>query len=78
MSSRRGASSHVHNPFLILTSPNADEVSGDAYGFVLVYSGNFTAEIAANQFDTARAVVGLNSEGFAWKLGAGEEFTTPE
>lgn len=78
MSSRRGASSHVHNPFLILTSPRADEVSGDAYGFVLVYSGNFTAEIAANQFDTARAVVGLNSEGFAWKLGAGEEFTTPE
>ena len=78
MSSRRGASSHVHNPFLILTSPNADETSGDAYGFVLVYSGNFTAEIAANQFDSARAVVGLNPEGFSWKLGAGEEFTTPE
>ena len=78
MSSRRGASSHVHNPFLILTSPNADEVSGDAYGFVLVYSGNFSAEIAANQFDTARAVIGLNPESFGWELGANEEFTTPE
>lgn len=78
LSSRRGASSHVHNPFLILTSPSADEVSGDAYGFVLVYSGSFSAEIAANQFDTARAVIGLNPESFAWQLGAGEEFTTPE
>ncbi|MBQ3231101.1 MAG: alpha-galactosidase, partial [Clostridia bacterium] len=78
MSSRRGASSHVHNPFLILTSPTADETSGDAYGFVLVYSGSFTAEIAANQFDSARAVIGLNPEAFSWKLEAGEEFTTPE
>ncbi len=78
MSSRRGASSHVHNPFLIMTSPSADEVSGDAYGFVLVYSGSFMSEIAANQFDSARAVIGLNPEAFRWKLEAGDEFTTPE
>ncbi len=78
MSSRRGASSHVHNPFLILTSHNADEASGEAYGFVLVYSGSFSAEIAANQFDTARAVIGLNPENFTWKLDTGCEFTTPE
>ncbi len=78
MSSRRGASSHVHNPFLILTSPRADETSGDAFGFVLVYSGSFTAEIAANQFDTARAVIGLNPDSFRWKLLPGETFTTPE
>ncbi len=78
MSSRRGASSHVHNPFLIMTSKNADEVSGEAYGFVLVYSGCFTAEVEGNQYDTARAVIGLNPESFGWELGAGEEFTTPE
>lgn len=78
MSSRRGASSHVHNPFLILTSRSADETSGDAYGFVLVYSGSFSAEIAANQFDTARAVVGVNPDNFTWKLDSGKEFTTPE
>ena len=78
LSSRRGASSHVHNPFLIMTSPSADEISGDAYGFVLVYSGCFMAEIAANQYDSARAVIGLNPESFGWELDAGEEFTTPE
>ncbi len=78
LSSRRGASSHVHNPFLILTSPNTDEVSGDAFGMVLVWSGSFTAEIAANQYNSARAVIGINSDNFAWLLGENEEFTTPE
>lgn len=78
MSSRRGASSHVHNPFLILTDPKTDETSGDAFGFVLVYSGSFAVEIAGNQFDTSRAVIGLNPENFGWNLEAGEEFTTPE
>ena len=78
MSSRRGASSHVHNPFLIMTSKNADEESGEAYGFVLVYSGSFTAEVEGNQYDTARAVIGLNPESFGWELDPNEEFTTPE
>ncbi len=78
LSSRRGASSHVHNPFLIMTSPNADETYGDAYGFVLVYSGCFMAEVEGNQFDTARAIMGLNPEAFGWELESGEEFTTPE
>ncbi|MDD4164378.1 MAG: alpha-galactosidase [Eubacteriales bacterium] len=78
MSSRRGASSHVHNPFLIMTSPSANETSGDTYGFVLVYSGSFTAEVAANQFSSARTIIGLNSEEFGWKLHSGESFTTPE
>jgi len=78
MSSRRGASSHVHNPFLIMASPTADEVSGEVFGFVLVYSGSFTAEVAGNQFSATRTVIGLNNEEFGWKLNSGESFTTPE
>ena len=78
LSSRRGASSHVHNPFLIMTSKNASEDSGDAYGFVLVYSGSYLCEAAANQFDTARVMMGLNPEDFSWTLGKGESFFTPE
>lgn len=78
MSSRRGASSHVHNPFMILTSPTADETSGDVYATVLVYSGNFTAEAAPGQFDVTRAMIGLNPEEFSWKLNPGEDFYTPE
>lgn len=78
LDSRRGASSHVHNPFLILTSPGANETAGDVYAQVLVYSGSFTAEATANQFDTVRTVIGLNPEEFSWKLESGESFFTPE
>ena len=40
----RGASSAQHNPFLALRRPTTDEAHGEAYGFSLVYSGNFLAE----------------------------------
>ena len=41
--SRRGSSSHQHNPFVALLSKDANEDHGDVYGFSLVYSGNFAA-----------------------------------
>jgi hypothetical protein len=39
--SRRGSSSHQHNPFFALTGPDANEDHGAVYCFNLVYSGNF-------------------------------------
>ena len=44
VSSARGASGAQHNPFLALRRPTTDEAHGEAYGFSLVYSGNFLAE----------------------------------
>ncbi len=41
--SRRGSSSHQHNPFFALTGPDTNEDHGAVYGFNLVYSGNFLA-----------------------------------
>ncbi|MBW5449294.1 alpha-galactosidase [Cohnella sp. CFH 77786] len=76
--SRRGASSHNMNPFLALVRPNADEDQGDAYGFSLVYSGNFMAQAEVDQFDMTRVSIGLNPFDFSWKLSAGETFQTPE
>ena len=76
--SRRGASSHVHNPFMILTSHDATEDSGDAYSFTLVYSGSFTADAEATQFGCTRVRMGINPDGFSWKLENGEKFDTPE
>ena len=43
MESRRGASSHHHNPFFALTEFGTSEDHGAVYGFNLVYSGNFLA-----------------------------------
>ncbi len=78
MDVRRGASSHVHNPFIILCDHTADETSGNVYGMMLAYSGSFTARASANQFDTARVQIGLNEREFGWKLGSGETFYAPE
>ena len=36
--SRRGASSHQHNPFLALAAPETTETAGECYGATLIYS----------------------------------------
>lgn len=76
--SKRGSSSHHHNPFFALVSHTTTEEYGDAYGFSFVYSGNFLAEIEVDQFDTTRAIMGINPTDFNWLLEANEEFTAPE
>ena len=76
--SKRGASSHVHNPFIALSGRDAGEEHGDVYGFSLVYSGNFIAEADVDQLDMTRVRIGLHPFDFAWKLDAGDEFQTPE
>ncbi len=76
--SKRGASSHFHNPFFALVSKNADEDNGDAYGFNLVYSGNFVAGTEVNAYNISRAYLGINPFNFCWQLGEGETFVTPE
>jgi alpha-galactosidase len=76
--SRRGASSHQQNPFMALISRGCTEFSGEAYGFSLVYSGNFLASCEVDQFSTARSAIGINPYSFSWLLGPGETFQTPE
>lgn len=76
--SRRGASSHQHNPFIALLQKGANEDYGEVYGFSLVYSGNFLAQIEVDQFRTARVSMGINPFDFTWLLEPGESFQTPE
>ena len=78
VSSLRGESSHQEHPFLALVSHNGDQTQGEAYGMSFVYSGNFLAETSVSQFDTVRAMVGINPEDFCWKLEKGECFQAPE
>lgn len=56
----------------------ADEHHGDVYGFSLVYSGNFLAQVEVDQFSTARLSMGINPFDFSWLLEPGESFQTPE
>lgn len=78
ISSMRGASSSEHNPFIALSHLNADEVSGDVYGFSLIYSGNFLAQVEVDSHDTTRIIMGIHPHMFRWTLEAGCSFSTPE
>lgn len=76
--SRRGASSHQFNPFIALCSPDADEESGEVYGFNFVFSGNFLDETEVDQNNTTRVQIGLGSENFQYILNPSDKFFSPE
>jgi alpha-galactosidase len=76
--SRRGSSSHQHNPFFALTEFGADEDHGTVYGFNLVYSGNFLGLAECDADYGCRSQLGINPFDFSWKLEPGSDFQTPE
>lgn len=76
--SRRGASSHAQNPFIALARPDTNEHTGDIFGFSLVYSGNFLANIEVDMYENSRVQIGINPFDFKWLLESGEEFQAPE
>lgn len=76
--SLRGASSAEHNPFIALKRPSANEFSGEAYGFSLVYSGNFLAQAELDTHGMTRVQMGIHPKTFSWQLNQGEIFQTPE
>jgi alpha-galactosidase len=76
--SRRGASGHGHNPFIALLSKDATEEQGQVYGFNLVYSGSFLAQVEVDQYNTTRVSLGINPFDFSWLLESGQSFQTPE
>jgi alpha-galactosidase len=76
--SRRGASSHMQNPFIALLARDAGEAQGEVRGLSLVYSGNFLAQAEVDAYDVARVQIGLNPFDFSWRLAPGESFQAPE
>lgn len=76
--SRVGASSAYHNPFIAICDKDTTENHGNAYGFSLVYSGNFTAGVELDAYNCGRAYIGINPFNFEFVLENGESFQTPE
>ena len=70
--STRGASSHQHNPFVVLCGRDANEDAGLCYGAMLLYSGNFEAAVERSQYE------GIHPHHFRWTLAPREDFTAPE
>lgn len=76
--SKRGTSSHQHNPFVILCDKTATEKYGNCYGYAFVYSGNYRCEIEVDQMNQTRFVMGIHPYHFSYLLKRGESFETPE
>lgn len=78
ISSTRGSSSTNQNPFIALKRNEANEHSGEVYGFSLVYSGSFLAQVEVDYDNVSRVTMGINPFDFSWVLKSGENFQTPE
>ncbi len=78
ISSSRGASSAMHNPFIGIKRPETTESKGEVYGFSLIYSGNFFAGAEVDAFDVTRVMIGINPFEFTWNIESGKSFETPE
>ena len=76
--SKRGSSSATMNPFLALISKGTTETSGEVFGANLVYSSSFVLKAEGTVEGRINMLGGINDFDFSWKLGAGEEFETPE
>jgi len=72
-----GSSGHKFNPFTALVEAGATESTGRAYGFSLIYSGDFTMVADTEQNDCVRVTAACGSRDFAWKLEPGDSFETP-
>lgn len=76
--SRRGTSSHQHNPFVIVTSQGSTEDSGDCCGVSLLYSGGFSCETEKDHIGQTRLGMGIQCENLDYPLEKGEIFIAPE
>lgn len=77
LESRRLTTSHHHNPWFAVDDGTAVEDRGDVWLGVLAWSGNWVLCAEVTDFASTRVSLGLNDWDFAWRLGAGETFTTP-
>ena len=76
--SKRCTSSATQNPFMMITSKDATESHGEAYGVSLVYSSSFVLKAEGTANGDSIVTGGINDFDFCWTLGAGESFETPE
>lgn len=77
-SNHRYASGPFNNPFVAISTKNANEEYGEILGVAHVYSGSSAINVELDAYDSIRLNVGIDSTTFKWELGAGESFETPE
>ncbi len=78
ISSKRGTSSHQHNPYVVLCKGDTTEDYGICCGISLLYSGSYQIQAEVAQIEGTRVVCGIDDDEFCWVLQKGETFATPE
>ena len=78
VASTRGASSHHHNPFVILADRETTERQGECFGIMPIYSGNHRTDVERDQMGTVRVVTGINPDMFSWRMAVNDAFICPE
>ena len=73
-----GRGSRWNNPFLMVSTPGADETNGEVYGFNLIYSGNHSTVAQMDWAGRLRIQQGISNQSFSWLLEPEEEFLTPQ
>lgn len=77
-SSYAGASSSRANPFVILSTEETTQDSGECYGMNLIYSGNHYEAAEVNSFGKLRFISGINPQSFCYQMEPSEVFESPE
>ncbi|WP_076431137.1 alpha-galactosidase [Haladaptatus litoreus] len=75
--SRRGVTSHQHNPWFAIDAGTATEHEGEVYFGALAYSGNWTFVFEENSYGDLQISGGIHDFDSAWHLEPGESFETP-
>ena len=76
--SSAGYSSHYYTPAYAIVSPTTSETYGPAYGFNLVYTGSFSADVERFSHGFVRVLLGLNPLHLSIPVGPSETFNAPE
>lgn len=76
--SSRGASSHQHNPFVIVCETDTNEQYGNCFGMTFMYSGSFSFIAEKDQINQTRFLMGIQPQRFDYILERNEVFIAPE
>lgn len=76
--SRRGASSHQQNPFVVISEGAFSETDNEHFTMGLVYSSSFQIMTEVSQTGMLRVGAGIHPDSFEWMLDPGEVFSAPE
>ncbi|WP_432932868.1 alpha-galactosidase [Microbispora sp. CA-135349] len=75
--SRQGITSHQASPWIMIDPGDATEEHGQVWGVALAWSGSWRLTVTHRPEGGVAVSAGFGHEGVRWRLGPGDEITTP-